>query len=82
MDIGPSLPSIRKYFKNLHLRAYRYGGKAGYINRYYDDVRGGIAFSYLRNRDGEKSTPNAIIVHRAGRYVIPEAGGTRIEVSR
>jgi hypothetical protein len=82
MDIGPSLPSIRQHYKNLQLLAYRYEGKNVYIHRYYDDVKNGMAFSYLYDRDGEKSTPNAIIVHRAGRYVIPQAGGKRIKLSR
>jgi len=79
---GVSIDSTLAQFRRSHprpsVRALTYddGEGSGFVGYYYDDVRGGIAFSFGTQDYFDSTTiPEALRVHVAGQLVIPDPGG-------
>jgi hypothetical protein len=73
LTTNSSLAEVKKKHPNLRKTRHFVHGSGGGLIEYYDDVERGIAFEFTSvASETTNFKPYAIIVHRAGKPVIPE----------
>lgn len=78
VSVASTLAEFRAQHKRPRARAFVYDDRegSGFVGYYYDDVAGGIAFSFGTQDYFDATTiPEALRVHASGQPVIPDAGG-------